>query len=201
MNDYELLYYIYQKDEEALEMLMEKHQKDIFFIVKRTIEKYNYHCSTSDEFNEMIHIGTLELYRAIYNYCDDGRCSFRVYAQKCIEMGIRKYLRHRRGIVNYLMSNALSLDEEIREGEGIYYVDSVQNQNKEFEGDMILKWYHEKNLLQFLKNQLKDSEFIIVKLKLEGYSQVEISQMLMISHKRVCYVCGKMRKLLLSYID
>ena len=39
------------------------------------------------------------------------------------------------------------------------------------------------------------------RLKLEGYNQSEISRILSINNKRVSYVCKKMRKLLLSYID
>lgn len=201
MNDFELLYYIYQKDEEALQMLMKKHEKEIYFTVKRVMEKCSYDCETSDEMDEMIHLGDLEFFRAIYKYCDDGRCSFGVFAQKCVEMEIRKYIRHRRGIINYQMSKAFRLDQKVKEEEGMYYVDSLANDHCEFEGETILKWYHEKNLLGFLSSELKESEFIIAKMKLEGYNQTEISRILLVNNKRVSYVCKKMRKLLLSYID
>lgn len=201
MSDYELLYYIYQKDEEALSMLINKHKKNIQFTTRKIIEQSGYVCSTSDEFNEMVHLGTLELYQAIYSYCDDGRCSFQVYAQKCIEMGIRKYIRHRRSHSNYQFSNAVSLDSQLKENDGIYYVDSIRSKKYEYQGELILKWYHEKNVLEFLKKELKEKEFIIAKMKIEGYTQVEISQELMIHPKRVYYVCNKIKKLLLSYID
>lgn len=201
MSDYELLYYIFQNDEEALDMLINKHEKNIFFCVKKTLEKYNYSCTTSDEFGEILHLGKLEFYQSIYRYCDDGRCSFLVFSQKCIEMAVRKYIRHRRGLTTYHFSNALSLDKQIKENEGIYYVDMVQDRRHDYEGDAITKWYHKENLMQFLEDHLKENEYEIVKLKLEGYSQIEISEMLLISRKRVYYVCNKMRKLLLSYID
>lgn len=201
MNDYELLYYIYQKDEEALGMLIEKYKKTVYFTTKRIIEQNGYTCSTSDEFNEMVHLGILELYQAIYNYCDDGRCSFQVFAQKCIEMCIRKYIRHRRSLANHQFSNALSLDSQVKENDGIYYVDSIRSNNLEFQGDSILKWYHEKNIYEYLRNELKENEFKIAKMKIEGYTHIEISQVLMIHPKRVYYVCDKIKKLLLSYID
>ena len=201
MNDFELLYYIYQKDEEALQLLMKKHEKEIYFTVKRVMEKCNYICETSDEVEEMMHLGNLEFYQAIYKYCDDGRCSFGVFAQKCVEMEVRKYIRHRRGVINYQISKAFRLDERVKEEEGMYYVDSVPNSHHEFEGKTILKWYHEKNLLGFLRNELSENEFMIAKMKLEGYNQCEISRILLINNKRVSYVCKKMKKLLLSYID
>ena len=119
MNDYELLYYIYQKDEEALKMLIEKHKNNIYFITKKVIEQNSYICSTSDEFNEIIHLATLELYQAIFNYRDDGTCSFQVFSQKCIEMCVRKYIRHRRSLSNYQFANAISLDNQVKECDDI----------------------------------------------------------------------------------
>ena len=64
-----------------------------------------------------------------------------------------------------------------------------------------MKWYHEKNLLAYLRSELRDDEFMIVRMKLEGYNQREIGQIMAVNNKRVSYVCKKMQKLLLSYID
>ena len=58
-----------------------------------------------------------------------------------------------------------------------------------------------KNLLEFLIKHLKENEYIIAKMIVEGYTRIEISQELMIQPKRVYYVCDKIKKLLLSYID
>lgn len=201
MNDYELLYYIYQKDEEALAMLIEKHKKNIQCTTRKIIEQNGYVCSSSDEFDEMLHLGVLELYQAIYSYCDDGRCTFQVFAQKCIEMCIRKYIRHRRSCANNRFTTAVSLDSQVKENDGIYYVDSIRSTNVEYQGELILEWYHEKNLLEFLRNQLKENEFLIAKMKIEGYSHKEISRKLLIQPKKVYYICDKIKKLLLSYID
>lgn len=201
MNDYELLYYIYQKDEEALVMLIEKHKKNIQYTARKIIEQNGYICSSSDEFEEMLHLGMLELYHAIYNYCDDGRCTFQVFASKCIEMCMRKYIRHRRSHANNRFTTAVSLDSQLKENDGIYYVDSIRSTNVEFQGELILEWYHEKNLLEFLKKHLKENEYLIAKMKIEGYTHLEISQELKIQPKRVYYVCDKIKKLLMSYID
>ena len=57
MNDYELLYYIYQKDEEALVMLIEKHKKNIQYTARKIIEQNGYIFSSSDEFEEMLSLG------------------------------------------------------------------------------------------------------------------------------------------------
>lgn len=201
MNDYELLYYIYLKDEEALAMLIEKHKKNIQCTMRKIVEQNGYVCASDDEFDEMLHLGVLELYQAIYNYCDDGRCTFQVFATKCIEMCIRKYIRHRRSGANNRFATAISLDSQIKENEGIYYVDSIRSTNIEFQGEMVLEWYHEKNLLEFLEKHLKEKDYLIVKMIIEGYTRVEISQELVIQPKRVYYVCDKIKKLLLSYID
>ena len=62
MSDYELLYYIYQKDEEALAMLLEKYQKNIQCATRKIFEQNSYVCSTSDEYDEMMHLGTMFLH-------------------------------------------------------------------------------------------------------------------------------------------
>ena len=52
-----------------------------------------------------------------------------------------------------------------------------------------------------IKEELKEHELKIAKMKIEGYTHIEISQKLMIHPKRVYYVCDKIKKLLLCYID
>ena len=201
MSDYELLYYIYQKDDEALMMLLDKHKKNVQMLTRKIIEQNGYVCHTSDEFDEIVHLGLNELFRAIYNYCDDGRCTFHVFAQKCVEMCVRKYIRHQRSMTTYQFTNAISLDSQVRENDGIYYSDLMHSKDESFQGETILKWYHLDNLFEFLGDKLNEKELIIIKMKIEGYTKKEISQKLMIQPKRVYYVCDKIKKLLLSYID
>ena len=80
-------------------------------------------------------------------------------------------------------------------------MDSVRSNYYEFQGDTILKWYHENNIDDYLKKYLKENELMIWKLKTKGYTYMEISQELRIHLKRVYYVSDKIKKLLLCYID
>lgn len=201
MTDYELLYYIYQNDEEALRLLLKKHKNGMDCLIRRLLKRYGYEFESSDEFTELQNMAEMETYLAAFNYRDDGTCSFTVYVEKCVEMGLRKHMRQRRCYANKMMTHALRLDEKVRESEGIYHADLLENKNTDFEGHTILKWYHEKNVLEYLANHLKESEFVIVRMKLEGYSQKEIAARLMITVKQVYYVCAKVKKLLRSYID
>ncbi len=201
MNDYELLYYIYQQDEEALEMLMERYRRSVYFISKAILDRTDYKLERSDEMDDIIQLGYLELYQSIYAYRDDLNCSFAIYSQKCIEMGVRKYIRGKRGRQNYEDARALRLDEKVMDEGAVYRIDRMSNTRHEFEGHKILNWYHEETLLKYLQDVLKESEFQIIKLKIEGYTQKEIALLLCVNTKRVHYVMKKTRKVLLSYID
>lgn len=201
MNDYELLYYVYQGDEEALEMLMKRFEKSIYFTAYKILKQLNYQFQASDELKEMTHLGKLEVYRAVYAYRDEGHCSFQVFANQCVEMGMRKYIRHKRSNSSIRYSTALRLDSELKEESGLYYVDALSNHHEEFEGVSILKWYHPKNILECLEKDLLEDEVKIAKYILEGYTQGEISRLLGVKQKRIYYIRHKLKNLLLSYID
>lgn len=201
MNDYELLYYVFQKDEEALEMLIRKYEKNLYFTVRKVMNQSGYSCETSDELNEIMQTCRLELYQAIYNYRDTGTCSFYVYALKCVEMGVRKHIRHKRCGFNYMFANALRLDAKVKEDGDTYMVDVLQNQRKDFEGASITKWHHEENIYNYLKDHLKKKEFIVAESIMKGYTLDEIRLEMGMTYKQIYYIRCKIRNLLLSYID
>lgn len=201
MNDYELLYYIYQNDEEALEILMKKYARNMICTIRKVMSGLNYVCETSDEFKEMIHLLNLELYQAVFSYRDDGKCSFGVYVNKCFEIGIKKYIRHRRSKECYQLSSAVRLDDKIKEEGNIYKVDALPSRNNEYDGQKICKWYYEANIIDYLSIHLKDIELKVAKKMIEGYTQMEISYDLKISYKQVHYIRNKIKNLLLRYID
>lgn len=201
MNDYELLYYIYQNDEEALELLMKKYARSMICMIRKVISGLNYVCESSDEFKEMLHLLNLELYQAAFSYRDDGKCSFGVYVNKCFEIGIKKYIRHCRSKECYQLTTALRLDEKVKEDGNIYVVDAIPNKNYEYDGQKICKWYYEGNILDYLSIHLKDIELKVAKKMIEGYTQAEISYELRISYKQVHYIRNKIKNLLLRYID
>lgn len=201
MNDYDLLYLIYQHDDEALEILLKKHEKNIYFAVKNAISLAHYQFSFSDEFKEFIHIANMEVQEAIFRYKDDGKCSFQSYALTCISLRLKKEIRQRRSNTNNLMTYAVRLDECVKEGEGMYFIDMIENTHREFEGNKILDPLNKKELLEYLKTKLKPYEYQIADMTMRGYSQSEISIKLNMTPKRVNYVCKKMRKLLSNQIQ
>ena len=48
---------------------------------------------------------------------------------------------------------------------------------------------------------MEENEYLIAKMKIEGYTHLEISQELKIQPKRVYYVCDKIKKLLMIYYE
>ena len=133
MNEYEILYYIRQNNEEASKMLMNSFQKKIYRAIRRMKDKLNYRYTTSDEDEELIHYCNQALLKAAERYQDHGKASFTSYATSCIEKAIRTYIRNKRTGTNLELSNALPLDAVMSEKEGLYYIDVVENNNPAFD--------------------------------------------------------------------
>ncbi|MGN1344228.1 MAG: sigma-70 family RNA polymerase sigma factor [Traorella sp.] len=196
MSDYELLYFIYQHDDEALEMLLEKYHMRVYYIVKAVFTRNGYHPTFNDELDEFIHLGNTEVQEAIYRYRDDGKCSFQSFVYACLTLRIKKEVRQKRSHTNQMMDQAFRLDECVKEKENLYFVDLVENHYREFEGDKILDPFNLIDILEYLKKELKPDEYQIAEFMFKGYRQAETSIILKITNKRVSYVCKKIRKLI-----
>ena len=84
-NDYELLNYISENNEEANEILFEKYKP---LIVNISNKLYKYCKNKGLELNDLIQEGMLGLNLALKKYDQNKDASFYTYARKCIERKI-----------------------------------------------------------------------------------------------------------------
>ena len=81
-NDYELLSYVNDNDEEATEIIYNKYQP----LIEQSARKYlRYSKYAGLELNDLIQEGLLGLNRAISTFNDSKETSFYTYAKTCIE--------------------------------------------------------------------------------------------------------------------
>ena len=200
INDYELLYLVRQKDEEALALLMEKYRPKIYGIMYRLTSASNFRYSTSDGQSDLYQRCQIAFPDIIDNYRED--CSqFSYYVGLCIDSTVRSELRRQRSNANHSFATSTSLDLLLQENNGGYLMDLMPNMNSDFD-----PLYHQRVdealvLIRSIEKDLTEEERIIWRRRRGGYSYNEIAEELHINPKRVGYKALKIKKILSGLID
>lgn len=200
LNDYELLYLIRQKDEEALDLLIRKYRNRIYRIMSKLTGKSNYFYSTNDEQNDLFQRCLIALFDTITMY-REGSSEFSYFVCMRIDSEVRNYLRNQRTKANHMFKMATSLDLILNESEGSYLVDMLPSKNYEYDPLYQRKIVEAKETIDEVETELTQEEIAIWKLRRQGYNYVEISKLMNLSTKRIAYVNQKIKKILTGIID
>lgn len=188
-NDYELLYYIHLKDEEALRILIRKYQP---LIVYNMIQYFQFTVSAA-HLEEIKQESQFCLWQAIYSYRFDKNTMFSTYFRHLLFSHYHNYQRKLKTDKGRRLQYTMSLDRMVCE-KGSCLLDLLSNRQFEYEGSTYLRI---SSLKTIIANQLKYFTVIekkVFALRIQGYSYDEIAKMLHIDKKRVEYVLSKVRK-------
>ncbi len=188
MNDYELLYLIHQHSDEAMELLLKKHERMIWSCI------HHYYYRDDSDHSEIYQRCLLSFHRAVLRYRDDGDAGFATYLRRIIEREIIDYVRRYRSKQKLYELEAVSLDQAVREQDSLYLIDCVENNQPAYDGKWMLDY---QNLLEHWQKQkqlLNDQERQIWDLRAAGRSYDEISEMLGITKKKVDNTLQKIRR-------
>ena len=105
-NDYELLSYIKEQNEEANEIIYEKYRPLILKIAKKLISSSS---NIGVDIADLIGEGMLGLANAIDNYDDSNEILFYTYASKCIENAMLTFLSKGKSLKNKCLSESISI--------------------------------------------------------------------------------------------
>lgn len=179
INDYEVLYMIGEQNEEAYELLFQKYSPLVSNLSRNYINKFN--CNGLD-YEDLFQQGMYGLSIAIYKYNEKENALFYTFASKCIKNEIINLIK--RNITNNsnILNNAISIDKE--------YGDNNQTLEDFFEDkssniEYIIEEIEKTKIVDNLKYKVKDCNMPIIELKLNGFSNKEISSLLDISYKQV----------------
>lgn len=188
-NDYELLYMIYQMDENSLQCLVDKYletaQNEIFYFLNMS----PFTPKGEELMQECIRI----LYESVYTYRSDKGTTFSTFYHHVLHNMMINYCRAKytyEGVCERMM---ISLDSMLVE-DSMCLMDVIPNQDPTLEGISCL--YEESIFCEFKRMALryKPHEMWILYLRMLGWSYREISMELKIEERTVGYVLGKMRK-------
>ena len=171
-NDYELINYISENNEEANEILFEKYKP---LIVNISNKMYKYCKNKGLELNDLIQEGMLGLNLAIKSYNQDKEASFYTYAKKCIERKIISLVVSTCRLKHKALNESMPFEVTSNE-QGTFEIFMEDNSyNPE---NMIIDYETENEIIKKAHELLTDLEKQVFDLKISGFNYREIAEIL-----------------------
>jgi len=180
-NDSELLYYIYEKSDEAIEIMHDKY----YPLIKSTALRLINLCRNKGvELSDLIQEGRIGLNNAIEDYKDHKDASFFTFARMCIERRMLSYIRQNNANKHSLLNDSISFEIDDEDDKTMIIEPLLEDQSYNPEEQLIQK---ERELLFMgkIKNNLTDLENKVFELRIDGYSYERISNELNVEKKAI----------------
>ena len=171
-NDYELLNYISENNEEANEILFEKYKP---LILSFSNKMYKYCSNKGLELNDLIQEGMLGLNLALKNYDQDKDASFYTYAKKCIERKIISLVVSTTRFKHKILNDSVSFEVKLNENESFERVIEDNSYNPE---EIMMNLERENEIIEKAHTILTDLEKQVFDLKISGFNYKEIASIL-----------------------
>ena len=192
-NDYELLSYINEDNEEANNILYEKYRP----LIESTSKKIIKYCSnTGLDINDLIQEGMIGLSQAISTFKDTKETSFYTYAKTCIDRKIISIVISSRRLKHKILNESISLETTDDFGNEIY---SLFLEDKNSNPLQILEVNESENeLIDKTYKLLTDFEKEVFDLKKSGFTYKEIASILDKSPKAIDNALQRIRTKIIS---
>lgn len=179
VNDYELLYLVGENNEEVYNSIYAKYKPLIHKMAKTLCENYK---SALVEYDDLFQEGMYGLNNAIKNFNGKSGSLFYTLAKLCISREMNGYITKMLRGKNIILSSAVSFDTPISKN-GFVVEDTLYSHDDsvEFKFESIEM---EKYILD-LKYELKDEYMPVYELKLNGFSNAAIANLLDLRYKDV----------------
>lgn len=192
LNDYELLYLVSERSEDAYNEIYKKYHN---IIAKEANKYYRYFKHLGIEYDDLYQSGFIGLDNAIRNFSDKEGVLFYSYASLFIKREIQSQItsanRNKHNILNYSISLDKELDDDTSLGELISNDDTTVDEK-------LMSSINRKRIID-LKYNLPPLQAAIYELRLNNFSNIEISNLLDISYKSVDNALHSIKKTLKKY--
>lgn len=178
VNDYELLYLVGENNEEVYNSIYAKYKPLIHKMAKTLCENYK---SALVEYDDLFQEGMYGLNNAIKNFNGKSGSLFYTLAKLCISREMNGYITKMLRGKNIILSSAVSFDTPITNGFVVEDTLYSHDDSVEFKFESIEM---EKYILD-LKYELKDEYMPVYELKLNGFSNAAIANLLDLRYKDV----------------
>lgn len=173
-NDYELLNYIQENQEEALHILYQKYEP---LVLKYAKKMYPFVKGAGVEMSDLTQEGLLGLTSAIQNFKDQKDATFYTFASTCIERRIISLLTSTRRLKNKILNDSIPIESFDENGTSysLEYLLSDDTKNPE---KLLLSQEYQNHLFVKAKDLLTPLESSVFELKISGFQYKEIAEIL-----------------------
>ncbi len=179
INDYEIMYLISENNEEAYEVMYSKYRP--------LVEKYarSYYVKYKDfgiEYDDLIQEGNFGLANAIKNFDETNDCLFYSFVNLFIKREMAKYIKSMTRLKHLFLTSAISLNENSDDSELNY--ENILYRKSEMTEEIVQDQFSLDKLLKF-KDCLTTQQSLIYELRVNGFSNKEISQLLDLPYRAI----------------
>lgn len=168
-NDYELLSYIKEGNEEANNILIKKYEP----LINKIATKMLSYCKNNGlDKSDLIQEGMIGLNHAIDRYQEQENILFYTYAKTCIERKIISVVISSNRNKNKILNESISYDDEEH-----LLLKFIKDSNPNPE-ETVIGIEKEKNLLSKIEDNLTDLEQQVFELLISGFKYKEIAEIL-----------------------
>lgn len=182
VNDYELVSYIRDNNEDASEILYDKYKPLIEKNARRLLKycKYN-----GLEINDLIQEGMLGLSKAIECFSDSKEASFYTYAKTCIERRQLTAIIASQRQKHKLLNESISFEAYDDDTTNINTVDAMLVDNSYNPETLMYDYENSTEFVDKVNKILTNFEMQVFELKISGFTYIEISEILDKSKKQI----------------
>lgn len=180
-NDYELLSYISENNEEANNILFKKYEPLIISTSQRVIK---YMEGSGVDLNDLIQEGRIGLCSAIDTFKESKETLFFTYAKTCIERKIYDLLKSTKTSKHKILNNSVPIEIDNEFGETLTF-DYMLKDDKDNPEKLLLNEEQRKEFYKEAYDKLTDLEVQVFDLKMSGFDNAEISEILGFEYKKV----------------
>lgn len=172
-NDFELLSYVSENNEQASYILFKKYEPLIVSIAS----KYANYCSSLGlDINDLIQEGRIGLNKAMHKYEENKENTFYTFAKICIERKIKSAIVMAKRQKHRVLNESLSIDSYISDT-NISFEKIIGNYDNEPE-KILIDFELKGEILEFARNNFSDIEYQVFELYKDGFDYKEISLIL-----------------------
>lgn len=180
-NDNELLSYVSEDNEDAINLIYEKY-KPLINTVATTLHR-RYCKNTGLDVSDLVQEGMLGLNSAMNHYKDNKDVLFYTYAKKCIERKIISTVIMANRKKHKILNESVSFEVNLK-GNDVSLDNIIKDTNYDPENLVIAKENNEE-LMEEINKELTNFELQVLQLKMDGFNHKEISEIIDRDYKSV----------------
>lgn len=196
-NDFELLYYVRQKDEIALDLLLHKYEGFVYSIIQRSMVK-NSLCK--GHLDDLALEAKSAMMDALNDFQEYRKCTFSTFYFLCAKRKVQTTIKHYYTDSYYLNIAALNNNCYCNEDGQEYYLDFKDEKDLTFDPEFYYKYDELIDLLTQVVNNLSSKEKKALALHLSNHSYKKAAEILHISIKKYDNIIQKIKRVIKAEI-